>query len=201
MRASGSGCVISFGPFAGDSAGSGAPSAIPCAVSPSMRRRSASSKCDSLAARSARRSEFGSRPYGIVRREQDLLGRDLPHQVDEVDDAPHRGVEEHSRHVREVARQPAEVGDAGVGDDQPDAGVALDESCEVVADRRQPAAAVNQDRHVALDREREDGVEPLVADRELLGAGMELDPAGAEVEAAPGLLDRASPRGRGARTG
>ena len=70
-------------------------------------------------------------------------------------------------------------------------GVALDERCEVVADRRQPAAAVDQDRHLALDREREDGVEPLVADGELLGAGMELDPARAEVEAAPGLLDRA----------
>ena len=79
----------------------------------------------------------------------------------------------------------------GVSDDQADAGVALDEGCEVVADRRQPAAAVNQDRHLALDREREDGVEPLVADRELLGAGMELDPARAEVEAAPRLLDRA----------
>ena len=137
----------------------------------------------------------------IVRREQDLLGSDLPHQVDEVEDAPHRGVEEHSRHVCEVAREPAEVGDAGVGDDQPDTGIALDEGCEVVADRRQSAAAVNQDRHVALDREREDGVEPLVADGELLGAGMELDPARAEVEAPLGLLDRAFRRGRGARTG
>ena len=103
--------------------------------------------------------------------------------------------------MREVACEPAEVGDAGVGDDQADAGVALDESCEVVADRRQPAAAVDQDRHLALDREREDGVEPLVADRELLGAGMKLDPASAEVEAAPGLLDRPLGRGRGARTG
>ncbi len=107
----------------------------------------------------------------VVRREQDLLGRDLPHQVDEVDDAPHRGVEEDSRHVREVAGEPAEVGDACVGDDQPDAGVALDERGEVVADRRQPAAAVDQDRDVTLDREREDGVEPLVADARTSGRG------------------------------
>ena len=62
-------------------------------------------------------------------------------------------------------------------------GVAVDERGEVVADRRQAAAAVDQDRDVALDGEREDGVEPLVADRELLRARMELDPAGAEVEA------------------
>ena len=103
--------------------------------------------------------------------------------------------------MREVACEPAEIGDARVGDDQADAGVALDERCEMVADRRQPAAAVDQDRHVALDREREDRVEALVADRELLGAGMELDPAGAEVEAAPRLVDRAARRGRGARTG
>ena len=78
----------------------------------------------------------------------------------------------------------------GVGDDQPDVGVAVDERGEVVADRRQAAAAVDQDRDVALDREREDVVEALVAERELLRPWMELDPAGAEVEAAGRLLDR-----------
>ena len=97
--------------------------------------------------------------------------------------------------------RPAEVGDPGVGDDQADARVALDEGREVVADRRQPAAAVNQDRHLALDREREDRVEPLVADRELLRAGMKLDPARAEVEAALVPPRSGPPRGRGARTG
>ena len=93
-------------------------------------------------------------------------------------------------HVREVARQAAEVGDAGVRDDQPDVGVAVDERGEVVADRRQPAAAVDQDRDVALDRQCEDVVEPLVTEREALRPGVELDPAGAEVEAAGRLLDR-----------
>ena len=78
----------------------------------------------------------------------------------------------------------AEVGDSCVRDDQADVGVAVDERCEVVADRRQAPAAVDQDRDFALDREREDGVEPLVADRELLGARVQLDPSRAEVEAA-----------------
>ena len=71
-------------------------------------------------------------------------------------------------------------------------GVALDESGEVVADRGEPPAAVDQDRHLALDGEREDRVEPLVADREILGPGVQLDPAGSEVEAARRLLDRPS---------
>ena len=124
----------------------------------------------------------------VVGREEDLLRRHLAHQVDQVDDAPERGVEEDARHVREVARQPAEVGDARVRDDQPHARVAVDERGEVVADRRQPAAAVDQDRDVPLDRDGEDVVEPRVAEREPLGARMQLDPARAEVEAADRLL-------------
>ena len=51
-------------------------------------------------------------------------------------------------------------------------------------DRRQPAAAVDQDRHPPLGREREHGPEPLVGRIEALRARMELDPARARVEAA-----------------
>ena len=43
----------------------------------------------------------------------------------------------------------------------------------------------------ALDGEREDRLQAVVPDRELLRAGMELDPARAEVEAADRLLERA----------
>ena len=95
-------------------------------------------------------------------------------------------------HAREMSRQAGHVGDAGVGDDQPDALVALDEGGEMVGDRRQPAAAVDQDRHVALDGDREDRLQAGVADRELLRARMELDPARAEVEATGRLLRRAA---------
>ena len=55
----------------------------------------------------------------------------------------------------EVAGEPGEVGDARVGDDQLRLGVAVDEPREVVGDRRQAAAAVDQDRHAPLGRELE----------------------------------------------
>ena len=55
-------------------------------------------------------------------------------------------------------------------------------------DRRQSAARVDEDRDVALGCEREHGDEPLVLGQELLRARMELDPAGAEVEATRGFL-------------
>ena len=78
----------------------------------------------------------------------------------------------------------------GVGEDQLRAGVRVDETLEPFGDRRQAAAGVDQDRDAALGGEREDGGEPLVVEQELLRARMELDPAGAEVEAAVRLLDR-----------
>jgi hypothetical protein len=49
---------------------------------------------------------------------------------------------------------------------------------------------VDQDRDAPLGRDREDGREALVVEQELLRTRMELDPPGAEVEAALGLLDR-----------
>jgi hypothetical protein len=83
-------------------------------------------------------------------------------QAEQVDRAPDGGVEEDSRHAREVAGQRAEVGDPAVGDDQLRAGVALDEPVQVVGDRRQAAPAVDQDRHTALGGELEDRRQPLV---------------------------------------
>ena len=59
-----------------------------------------------------------------------------------------------------------------------------------VGDRRQAAAAVDEDRDAALDGEREDRLEPGVSDRELLRARVQLDPAGAAVEAADSLVER-----------
>ena len=90
----------------------------------------------------------------------------------------------------EVARQAAEVGDTRMRDDQANVGVAVDEPCQMVADRRQAATAVDQDRDVSLDREREDGLEALVADRELLRTRVQLDAPRAEVEATDCLGDR-----------
>ena len=69
-------------------------------------------------------------------------------------------------------------------------GVGVDEPEQAVRDRRQPAAAVDEDRHPPLGGEREHRREALVVEEELLRARVELDPAGAEVEAALRLLDR-----------
>ena len=64
-------------------------------------------------------------------------------------------------------------------------------------DRRQPATAVDQDRHAPLGRDREHRREPLVVEQEALRPRVELDPARAELEAALrassiGLSDRSS---------
>ena len=130
------------------------------------------------------------RAVRIVGRVEDLLGRDEAEEAQQVDRAPHGRVEEHARRTGEVTGEPGEIGDAGVRDDQLRVRVRVDEACEVVGDRRQAAATVDEDRHAPLGRDREDRCEPLVVEHELLRARVELDAARAEVEAALGLLDR-----------
>ena len=77
----------------------------------------------------------------------------------------------------------------------------VDEPLERRRDRRQAAAGVDEDRDASLGRQREDGREPLVVEQELLGARMELDPAGARGRGS-GAPPRSAPRrARGARTG
>ena len=87
-------------------------------------------------------------------------------------------------------RELGEVGDAGVRDDQRRLRVAVDERAQAVGDRRQAAAAVDQDRHAVLGGDLEDRREPLVAGGELLGARVQLDAARAGSEAAARLLER-----------
>src|SRR5579862_163978 len=60
----------------------------------------------------------------------------------------------------------------------------------MVGDRRQASAAVDEDGDAPLVRDCEHRREPLVVEKELLRAGMELDAARAQVEAPLGLLDR-----------
>ncbi len=90
-----------------------------------------------------------------------------------------------------MAGEAGHVRDARVGDHELHARVALDQRGEVIGDRRQPAAAVDQDRHVPREGQLEHGLETLVADRELLCARMELDAPRAAIEAADRLLDGA----------
>ena len=73
-------------------------------------RRLPEHAADLASRRSARAAPRGARAgairqpaVGVVRREEDLLRRHLAHQVEEVDDAPQRGVEEDARHVARSA--------------------------------------------------------------------------------------------------
>ena len=113
----------------------------------------------------------------VVGRVEHLLRRDLAVEVEQVEPAPDGRVEEDARDAAEPPGEPGHVGDPRVRDDELDALVAPDERLEVLGDRRKPAAAVDEDRHGPLDREREHGLQPLVAQRERLRARMELDAA------------------------
>ena len=105
----------------------------------------------------------------VVGGEQDLLRRDEAEEVEQVERAPDGGVEEDAGPAAEVVRERGQVGDAGVRDDQLRL-VARRQARELVRDRRQAAAAVDQDRHVAVGGELEDRREPLVVEQELLRA-------------------------------
>ena len=143
--------------------------------------------------RRAERDEERARllAVGEVGRVDDLLGRDAAVEVEQVDRAPGRGVEEDvlaarpsppQRCARSAIPAWAMISAAS--------GLALDERGEPVGDRRQAAAAVDQDRHAPLLGEREHRPEPVVGRVEALRPRMELDPARARVEAARRLLDR-----------
>jgi hypothetical protein len=77
-----------------------------------------------------------------------------------------------------------------VGDDQLRFGVALDEPCEMIGDRRQASPAVDEDRDAPLRSEGEDRRQPLVVQQEALRPRVELDPPRARVERSGRLLDR-----------
>ena len=92
--------------------------------------------------------------------------------------------------VEQRAGDVLEVGDRGVGQDQLRVRMALDQVAQVVGDRGQAAAGVDQDGHAPLGRDAEHRVQGALAEVEGLGARMQLDAAGAGVERALGLLDR-----------
>jgi hypothetical protein len=78
-----------------------------------------------------------------------------------------------------------------MGDDQGWRAVPVEQSGERVGDRGEPPTAVDQNRDPALRCEREHGLEAWVVGEEPLCARVELDAAGAEVDAACRLLDGA----------
>jgi hypothetical protein len=93
---------------------------------------------------------------------------------------------------RQQAPHPGEVADRAVGEDQMGTGMALGQLQGVAAEGRDATAGVDQDREPALVGEGDQVADRRLAHRELLGAGVELDPAGACVEAAPRLGEGAA---------
>jgi len=127
---------------------------------------------------------------GVVRGVDDLFRWHEPQQLQQVDRAPYGRVEEDAALTGEAVREVREIGDAGVREDELHSRMRVDHPLEPLRNRWQAAAGVDEDRHAALGREREDGDEPLVLGHELLCTRMELDPTSAEVETALRLLDR-----------
>ena len=128
-------------------------------------------------------------PVWVVGRVDDLLRADEPVEAEQVERAPDGRVEEDAGFPTQAVGQRGKVGYPGMRDDQLCV-VAVDEVREVVRDRRQTAAAMDQDRYVAFGGELEHRREPLVGEQELLRPRMELDAARAAVHAACCLLDR-----------
>ena len=190
IRANVSGCTRDAGPFGADNGSSSSPAIMRRALPPSISRSCLSSKPASFAVRVGHEQRVRLAAVRVVGRVHHLLGGDLAIQVEEVEAAPDGRVEEDAADAAEPSGQAGHVGDARVRDDQLDALVPPDERLEVLRDRRKPATAVDEDRHGPLDREREDRLQPLVVERERLRARVQLDPARAEVEAAPRLLER-----------
>ena len=128
---------------------------------------------------------------GVVARPEDLAGRHQAEEGDEVGRVPPGGVDEEVRVLGHQPPEPGEVGDRGVGEDEAGARIALRQLQRVAAERRDAAPGVDQDRHAALLGEPGQVLDRGLRHRELLGPRVELDPVGAEVEAALRLGQRA----------
>ncbi len=84
-----------------------------------------------------------------------------------------------------------------MGEDQAGVGIGVGEPDRVAAERRYAAAGVDEDRHAALGGEGEQRLDAGDAEREALGARVQLDADGAGVEAALRLGARVVPIGDG----
>ena len=126
----------------------------------------------------------GLAAVGEVGRVEQLLRGNAAVEVEQVDDAPERRVEEHALVAGERVGERREVGDPSVGDDELRLGIALDEPEQIVGNGGKAAASVDENRSAPFGGQREDAVEPLVVQEKRLRARVELDAERAAVEAA-----------------
>jgi hypothetical protein len=125
-----------------------------------------------------------------VAAEDDPPGRHEREERQDVRRVPPRRVEEEVGEVVQAARQPAEVGDGRVGEDDARAG-----RVDRAGQRRAPEAvdprpAVHEDGQAAPAGQREDVVQPGVVEREALAARVELEAHGPGVERGLGAAQR-----------
>ena len=78
-----------------------------------------------------------------------------------------------------------------MGEDHPRLGELAGEPHGVLAERRDPAAGVDEHRRLVLVRHRHQLAHQRLGERELLGPRVQLDAAGAGLEAAARLVDAA----------
>ena len=129
-------------------------------------------------------------PVGRVGGKHDLARRHKREQRQQVLGDPPGGVEQHVGKIDARAPDPREIGDGGMGEDHAGVGVVARVADHVLAQRRDPAPGVDQDRERALVREREQPRHVRVVERELLGARMQLDAAAPWRERPLGLGQR-----------
>ena len=143
-------------------------------------------------ARHAQEDEGGeqARCVGHVAGVEDPPGRDRRVELQLVGDVPPGGVEEQVVERCRIVGDPAEVADAGVGQDEPRARVAPREVDHRLAEVRDPAPSVEEHRRAAFVSKRHDLLDDRVRQAEGVRARVELEAARPRLQAAARLGDR-----------
>ncbi len=145
------------------------------------------------AAQGERRSQPDVHVRGVGA-EEDPPRWDEREQRPQVRGVPPGRVEVDVGVVGQLAPEPGEVGDAGVGEDDRRPAVAPGQIGEGLSKGADPCAGVNQDRRRRLCGGGEDPVDVRVLEPEVLAARVQLDPAGARRQRVGGLAHAAEVR-------
>ena len=117
MRAKVSGEMISAGPRGAAAAAAPRRGRSACAAAEHRPQLALVEACHPRRAQ-REQQRGGLLPVGVVGGVEHLLGRDEAEEVEDVERAPDRGVEEDARMAGEAAGERRQVGDPAMGDDQ-----------------------------------------------------------------------------------
>ena len=132
------------------------------------------------------------RPYGRIGAEHDPLGGDPSQQRHDLEGVHPGAVVHHRRIVAQPVGDDRLVGDPQVREDQPNVGVSGGDLDQLGAElRRQTGAGMNQHRHLALLRHRENRLHTRVSGQpEGLCPRVQLDPPRTRIQGALGFGNR-----------